>query len=98
MDIGHRIDDIKLKIEQLATALEQLREENKALQTENNQLKEKLGQQKEVTGEIKYKLESNEQVIENLRKEGPERVKQLRNQIEQYLGEIDQCVEWLQNS
>lgn len=95
MDLSEQIDSIELKIRQLALKMERLKKENAALQEENRQLKAELDRQKGTASVLKDKLETTQRALGLQREEQPEHSTKLKDQLDQYIHEIDQCIEWL---
>lgn len=97
MSLSDKIDNIELKVKHLAIKLERLQNENTALQEENELLKAELDRKNDTVDNLKNKLKESQQVLEVNREENPEHNVKLREQIDQYIIEIDKCIEWLQN-
>ena len=95
MDLSEQIESIELKIRQLALKMERIQRENAALQEENKQLKAELDRQKGTASALKDKLEKTQRALGLQREEQPEHSKELKDQLDQYIHEIDQCIEWL---
>ncbi len=95
MNLSEHIDNIELKVRQLVLKMERIQNENAALREENQQLKAELDRQKGTVSALKDKLENSQRVLDLQREEQPEHSKKLREQLEQYIHEIDQCIEWL---
>ena len=91
-------DNIELKIQQLAQKLERLSEENIALKQTNEQLKEELDRQKGSVNALQEKLTLAQVSIDAKLEEKVENTKQLKHEIDQYIVEIDRCIEWLHNN
>ena len=75
--------------------MERVNKENAALHQENELLKTELDRQKGTVGILKDKLENTQRVIDLQREEEPEQSAKLKEQIDQYIKEIDNCIEWL---
>ncbi|MEL6863433.1 MAG: hypothetical protein AAFP19_03395 [Bacteroidota bacterium] len=97
-ELSGKISDIELKVRQLALKLERLQNENIALLNENKKLKSDLLTQTQKAGELEQKCALVQAALERKRETDPESSKKLRKEIAQYVKEIDQCMEWLQNS
>ena len=95
MNIGEQVENIELKVRQLVLKMERINKENTALHEENELLKTELDRQKGTVGILKDKLENTQRVIDLQRGEEPEQSAKLREQIDQYIKEIDNCIEWL---
>lgn len=97
MDIIDQIEQIELKVRQLALKLERLHEENDEIKTENERLKAELDRQRGTVGVLKDKLEKTQGVFHQQKETASEHTQQLRQQLDQYIREIDKCIEWLHN-
>lgn len=95
MNLSEQIDRIELKIRQLVSQMERIQDENTALQDENKQLKAELDRQKGVSNALKDKLENTQRVVDSQRNGKTEQSEKLREQLDQYIHEIDKCIEWL---
>ena len=95
MSLLKQIEQIELKIRLLANKLEQAEAERKVLLVENKQLKIDLSESKNAIDVLTKKLETTQHILAEERAEGSERKKMLKRQIEQYIEEIDKCIEWL---
>ncbi|MCB0015781.1 MAG: hypothetical protein KDE34_27895 [Anaerolineales bacterium] len=95
MDLSEQIDSIELKIRQLALKMERVQRENAALQEDNKKLKAELDRQKGKASVLEDKLEKTQRAMDLQREEQPEHSKELKDQLDQYIHEIDQCIEWL---
>ena len=93
-----KVDGIELKVRQLALKLERVQNENSLLQEENKQLKKELFSQQKLVGDMEQNLLKTQKALSKKREEDPEGAKKLRKAIDQYIQEIDKCIEWLQNS
>ncbi len=98
MNLSEKIDNIELKIRQLALKVERLRNENIDLSKKNEQLKAELDKQQGAVSALKDKLTKTQGVLERREVNETEHTQQLRGQLDQYIKEIDKCIEWLQNS
>ncbi len=100
MNLSERIDSIELKIRELAFKLERLKKENAVLREENQELKAEAERLREQSAEAfndnlnqKSRPEPEAQPLAE-----PEQSEKLREQIDQYIQEIDKCIEWLNNN
>ncbi|MCB0641537.1 MAG: hypothetical protein KDC44_07855, partial [Phaeodactylibacter sp.] len=91
-------DHIESKVRQLESMLIQLKNDNLRLENENKQLKMELSNQQNLVGALKNKLSESQRKLEAEGIQDPERSAALKQQIDQYLLEIDKCIEWLQNA
>ncbi|MBK8562796.1 MAG: hypothetical protein IPN76_05485 [Saprospiraceae bacterium] len=93
-----QLDNIEQKVKQLADAMTALRQQNASLLKENNKLKADLEAQHERIGELTERLTNSQQALAGERGDDSENTQKLRKQIDQYIQEIDKCIEWLQNA
>lgn len=93
-----QLDKIEQKARQLADAMTALRQQNASLLQENNKLKADLEAQHERIGELTERLTNSQQALAGQRGDDSENTQKLRKQIDQYIQEIDKCIEWLQNA
>jgi chromosome segregation ATPase len=98
MKLTTKIETIHQKVQQLATKIESLEAERASLLEQNKKLTADLASQKAVVSELKTKLTKSQRTLEQNREEEPEHSQKLREQIDQYIKDIDSCIEWLQNS
>lgn len=82
----------------LLDAMTALRQQNASLLQENNKLKAELEAQHERIGELTERLTNSQQALAGQRGDDSENTQKLRKQIDQYIQEIDKCIEWLQNA
>ncbi len=97
-NLSEKIGSIELKVRQLALLLERLQNENANLVDENKQLKDNLLDKNNRISELENGLANTKQVLERKRENDPESSRKLRKDIEQYIKEVDKCIEWLQNN
>lgn len=96
MDVIEKLDSVELKIRQLVHKMERLNRENRELEAENKKLKAELDKQNGAVRTLKNKLEKTQQVMAVESGGGEtERVELVKEQINQYIEEIDKCIEWL---
>ena len=90
-----KIDQIEGKVLRLAQKLKRVQQEKKALQLENEQLKKLLKKKENTIGVLNNRLETKQRIFP-VEKELEERDKEmLMQQIDQYIAELDKCIEWL---
>lgn len=100
MNLSGTIDSIELKVKELSLRLERLKKENAALRKENKLLIDEVGSLQKALAEADERDQNNHGQRENGSEstaEG-EQSEKLRAQINQYIREIDQCIEWLNNN
>jgi regulator of replication initiation timing len=96
--MNQQLDNIEQKVRLLAEAITALRQQNTLLSNENNKLKADLEAQHERIGELTERLTNSQQALAGQRGDDSESNQKLRKQIDQYINEIDKCIEWLQNA
>ena len=96
MDIAEKMDNIELKIRQLTQKMKRLEQENAELEADNKQLKVELDKQNGAVRSLKNKLENTQLAMAVPSEKGSaERTELVNEQINQYIEEIDKCIEWL---
>lgn len=98
MDVLGQIENIELKIKLLALKLERVHKENAILKQENQALQRQLAERETVVLQLQKELEKSQELREQIKEVDPEQVFQLKSQIDQYLQEIEKCIEWLKNN
>jgi chromosome segregation ATPase len=98
MNIADRLESIELKVRQLALKQERLQRENSVLQAENQQLKAGIDKQEATVIALKDKLETAQRAFQEKAEEEDEQSQQLKQLIDQYILEIDKCIEWLHHN
>jgi regulator of replication initiation timing len=96
--LTQQLDNIEQKVKLLLDAMNALRQQNASLLQENNKLKADLEAQHERIGELTERLTNSQQALAGQRGDDSENTQKLRKQIDQYIQEIDKCIEWLQNA
>ena len=96
--VTDKLNNIELKVRQLALRLERLQNENSTLLLENKKLKSELLQNTTKLGQMEEKVVRSKVALDLKKSSDPEHSKKLRKEIEQYIAEVDKCIEWLQNS
>ena len=94
MQVTEKIDNIELKIRQLAQKMDRLNEENNTLKAENERLKTDLDKQK---GAVQT-LKKTQGMLDTQHVSKSADSEQLKKQLDQYIKEIDKCIEWLSNN
>ncbi|HMO41548.1 MAG TPA: hypothetical protein PKC76_19035 [Saprospiraceae bacterium] len=95
MNINEQIEGIEIKVRQVALKLERLQRENATLIAENQQLKTDMDKQEAMIIALKNKLETAQSAMEQRADEETEHSRQQKQLIDQYIQEIDKCIEWL---
>ena len=96
MELTKKLEQITAKLRRVGEKIANLEQANANLLAENEQLKNELAQRNTDAKALQDKLERiqlrSTEVEEGVR---PELNREIRQQIDQYLTEIDQCIEWL---
>lgn len=96
MELTKKLEQITAKLRRVGEKMAGLEQANTHLLAENQQLKDELAQRTSDATALQDKLERiqqrNTEVAEGVR---PELNREIRQQIDHYLTEIDQCIEWL---
>jgi predicted nucleic acid-binding Zn-ribbon protein len=98
MSLSERLESIELKIRQLALKVRQLYRENHNLRESNEQLHAALSQKDSAFKVLHERLEKAELELEQKRKTETVQSAKVSAQIDQYVKEIDRCIEWLANN
>jgi predicted nucleic acid-binding Zn-ribbon protein len=96
--LTNKLNNIELKVRQLALRLERLQNENSTLLLENKQLKSELAQNNSKLDQMEERVARSKVALDLQRESNPESSKKLRKEIDQYITEVEKCIEWLQNS
>ncbi len=98
LSVTDLFENIELKIKQLALKVERLEKENIALKSENEKQKVELDLQKDTVSALNEQLLETQMVVSSKKNEDREHSEQLKQQMDQYIKEIDKCIEWLHNN
>ena len=104
MELSGKIDSIEMKVRELAFKLERLKKENAALREENKLLKVENDHLKRQVTDTEGNIIGNTDQAQRHPDGQPgepgegDQSEKLRAQIDQYIREIDQCIEWLNNN
>jgi len=96
--LSDKLNSIELKVRQLALKLERLQNENAELLEENKVLKKKVENRINKTTVLEEKLTKTQVALDKRRDDDPKSSKRMRKEVDQYIKEIDKCIEWLQNN
>jgi len=97
--LTEQVVNIEKKIHLLIEELNALRSSNSLLKEENIKLKTDMAEQNDRIGDLTERLSNTQQALAGQRgNEETESSQMLRKQIDQYIAEIDKCVEWLKNA
>ncbi|MEL7118552.1 MAG: hypothetical protein AAFO07_03905 [Bacteroidota bacterium] len=93
MSLTTKLDGIQQKVKEMALKLERLKSENAVLKEENQHLREQL-QQVDDRPQASQSAQ-NKRLKKTHLEEGNS--DQLKQTLDQYIQEIDKCIEWLNN-
>ena len=93
-----KLSNIELKVRQLALKLERLQNDNNTLKNENNDLKTEVNKKDSTLSLMQDQAAKVQNALETKQESDPERSKKWRKDIEQYINEVDKCIEWLQKN
>ena len=96
--LADKLSNIELKVRQLALKLERLKNENNTLVNENENLKAELNKKDSNVSLMQDQVAKAQNVLDKRRESDPEHSIKLRKDIEQYINEVDKCIEWLNNN
>lgn len=98
MEAAERLDAIALKIKQVVLDLEKYKAENARLSNENEKLKDAMGQmRREAIGPLEHSKEDTRRLLDDRQgMNDSEQVAAWKARMDQYIQEIDKCIEWLQ--
>ncbi len=96
--LSEKIINIEAKVRQLALKMERLQEENAVLTEENRKLTNELAARDQRVGELNSKLALSQSKEQHGGEQHSGSTKKLRKEIDQYIKEIDKCIDWLQNA
>ena len=97
-NLSEKMDTIEMKVRQMALRLQRAQKENDKLADENEKLRAELSKYSNKTNDLEKKLQRTTVALEEKQENDPEHSKKLRKEIEQYIKEIDKCIERLKNS
>lgn len=96
--LTEKINNIEDKVRKLALKMERIQKENAALTEENRKLANELTAKTTVVSDLQSKLANGQQKIVTKVESDSGMDKKLRKEIDQYIKEIDKCIDWLQNA
>ena len=94
MDIN-KLQEIIDKVKQLGLKNEALIEENRLLKKENETLKLEIDTKNIDINALIQEIDSVQGVVSEQKDRGDGKMNKLKKEIDQYIGEINQCIEWL---
>ncbi len=98
MEFLETFDNIEEKVKLLASKVEHIQQENASLKQENELLRKQLSEQNESVEELQDKVEAHKRIIAQNAELQPDDPESLKERIDQYITEIDKCIEWLNNN
>lgn len=96
--LTEKINNIEDKVRKLALKMERIQQENVALTEQNRKLVDELASKGTMVSDLQAKLANGQQRIVTEVKKDSGVNKKLRKEIDQYIKEIDKCIDWLQNA
>jgi chromosome segregation ATPase len=98
MNASEQFERIEIKVRQLLALVKQLKRDNGGLQEENRELKEHIAQRDAAIRVLQTQVERAEQELVKLRREETEQSDKFKEQVDQYVKEIDKRIELLANN
>lgn len=98
MNASEQFERIEAKVRQLLTLVKQLRRESAGLQEENRELKTHIAQRDAAIRALQVQVERANQDLAKLRHEETEQSEKFKEQVDQYVKEIDKRIELLANN
>ncbi len=98
MNLNEKIDKIDLKARQLGLKLEHLQERNEKLIGENRKLQHQLGNAINMIADLEERLELAESALSKKQDADPSEIKEMRQQLDDSIDDIDKTIDWLENS
>ncbi len=94
---SNMLDQIELKVRRLALKLDQLKTSNQQLLEENKLLKTALKKEDSKRTTLEQQLKRTQMALSSKQNDAPESTQKIRKELDQYIKEIDKCIEWLQD-
>ncbi len=98
MDLLEQIENIELKIKLLALKLERIQKENASLKKNKQTLQRQLAEKDAAILKLQTELKAKAGGKEQMKNINPEQIKQLKKQIDQYIEDLEKCIDWLKNN
>jgi chromosome segregation ATPase len=98
MNASEQFECIEFKIRRLLDLVKLLRSDNASLQDENLKLKEVIAQRDAAIRALQVQVERASNALEKQRREESEQSEMFKEQIDQYVKEIDKRIELLANN
>lgn len=99
MTLSDRVRELADKLHEVSEQMQQLLQENRTLKARNEDLKARLEHAMAELEEVHVHQTGGEsQVAKGVDSRQPEPAHELREKIEQYIAEIDECIDWLRNN
>ena len=99
MTLSDRLRELAEKLLKVSERMQQLHNENRALKFEKENLKVQLEYALASLEEVHaHQAEGDRKEEQGMDSRQPEPEHELREKIEQYIAEIDECIDWLRNN
>ncbi len=100
MNFTEKLEAVEMKVRELAYKLERIKKENALLREENKKLSTELGRLQREKADPELPLSHQSPDGEHTPGEAGSEVLtvQFKDQLSHYIGEIDKCIEWLDNN
>ena len=98
MEFLETFENIEEKVKLLVSKVAHVQEENASLKAENELLKKKLQEQDASVEDLQDKVDAHKKVIAQNAILKPDDAENLKERIDQYILEINKCIEWLNNN
>ena len=91
------IDGIEWKVQKLVQKMKLLKQENQQLLDDNVSLRNELQKIKDNKDNLEANLNRTKEALGTKESNAEGDTKKLKEEIDQYIHEIDKCIEWLQS-
>ncbi|MBK6946784.1 MAG: hypothetical protein IPH16_00725 [Haliscomenobacter sp.] len=98
MNLSEQLERIELKLRQLALDMRQIKRQNEELSHQNHQLQLEIALRDQTIARLQEGLSEAQSQLLLQEQADADKARQLKVQVDQYLREIDKCIEWLTNN
>ncbi len=98
MNLSEQLERIELKLRQLALDIRQIKRQNEELSEQNHQLQLEIALKDQTIARLREELSAAQSRVLLQEQADLDKAKQLKVQVDQYIREIDKCIEWLTNN